>query len=341
MIPYETFDTFLLAFILLIGLGLLCVGGDWLAKGAASLALILKINPVIVGLTIVSISTSMPEMITAFIAAAGGNSGLAVGNIVGSNLGNAGLILGVAALIYPITIQNRLVKQEVPLLLIVTVMFTLMSMGGFLAAGEIGRVEGLLLLAGTAGYLFFMVSQARRSGPAEEGEISDELADELKDPLESVGKCAMFILVGSLFLALGAEMLVGSAVEIATRIGVNEVLIGLTLVALGTSLPELAASIAAALRRQSDIIAGNIVGSNIFNMLLIGGSVSTFFPLQVERRLFVIEFPSMVLLTLLLWFAFYTERKVTRMEGAFLVVLYFVIIGLSSASQMGKILPGI
>ncbi len=320
---------------------MLCVGGDWLAKGAASFALILKINPVVVGLTIVSISTSMPEMITAFIAAAGGNSGLAVGNIVGSNLGNAGLILGVAALIYPITIQNRLVKQEVPLLLIVTVMFTLMSMGGFLAAGEIGRLEGILLLAGAAGYLFFMVMQAKRSGPEETTEIGEELADELKDPIDSMGKCLLFIIVGSVFLAIGAEMLVGSSVQIATRLGVSEVLIGLTLVALGTSLPELAASAAAALRKQSDIIAGNIVGSNIFNMLLIGGSVSTFFPLQVERRLFVIEFPSMVLLTLLLWFAFYTERKVTRLEGGFLVTLYFVIIGLSSLSQMGKILPGI
>nr|WP_267908130.1 calcium/sodium antiporter [Cerasicoccus arenae] len=327
----------LLSFFLIVGLVLLCLGGDWLARGAASLALLLKINPVVVGLTIVSISTSMPEMITAFIAAKGGNSGLAIGNIVGSNLGNAGLILGIAALIYPITIQNRLIKQEVPLLVIVTVMFTLMSMGGFLAAGEIGRLEGLLLLAGTAGYLFFMVFQAKRSGPTE----NEELTEELKDPITSVAKCLSFVLIGAVFLALGAEFLVGSSVQIATRMGVSQVLIGLTLVALGTSLPELAASVAAALRKQSDIIAGNIVGSNIFNMLLIGGSVSTFYPLQVERRLFVIEFPSMVLLTLLLWFAFYTERKVTRLEGGFLVILYFVIIALSSASQMGKILPGI
>jgi len=112
-------------------------------------------------------------------------------------------------------------------------------------------------------------------------------------------------------------------------------------VAIGTSLPELAASVAAALRRQSDIIAGNIVGSNIFNMLLIGGSVATFFPLEVEKRLFVVEFPSMVLLTLLLWFSFHTEKKVTRREGLFLVLLYLLIIGLSFASQTGRILPDV
>lgn len=337
MLDYASFASILLGFILLVGFAMLCLGGDWLARGAGSFALLLKINPVVVGLTIVSIATSMPELITAFIAAAGGNSGLAVGNIVGSNLGNAGLILGIAALICPIAIQNRLVKQEVPLLLIVTVMFTLMSMGGLLVAGEIGRVEGILLLIGTVAYLYFMVVQAKRSGPHE----NDEITEELGEPVTSVSKCMFLILLGGAFLALGAELLVGSSVQIATRLGVPDVLIGLTLVALGTSLPELAASIAAALRKQSDIIAGNIVGSNIFNILLIGGSVSTFYPLQVEARMFVVEFPAMVLLTLILWFAFYTERKVTRMEGGFLVILYLAIIGLSIASQKGLILPNL
>jgi len=336
VIPYEALPYLALAVILVVGLILLCVGGDWLAKGAASLALALKVNPVVVGLTVVSIATSMPEMITAFVAAAGGNSGLAVGNIVGSNLGNAGLILGVAALIYPITIQSRLIRQEVPLLLIVTIMFTLMSMGGYLTVGKIGRVEGLLLLVGTAAYLYFVTTQGKKSNVSKE-----ELSDELSDPITSISKCVVFVLIGGVFLALGAELLVGSAVEIATRLNVSQVLIGLTVVAIGTSLPELAASVAAALRRQSDIIAGNIVGSNIFNMLLIGGSVATFFPLEVEKRLFVVEFPSMVLLTLLLWFSFHTEKKVTRREGLFLVLLYLLIIGLSFASQTGRILPDV
>ncbi|MEO0796944.1 MAG: calcium/sodium antiporter [Verrucomicrobiota bacterium] len=337
MIAYEELSYLWLAFLLLVGLAMLCIGGDWLARGASSLALNLKINPVVVGLTIVSIATSMPELITAFIAAAGGNTPLAVGNIVGSNLGNAGLILGVAALICPIAIQSRLIKQEVPLLLIVTIMFTLMSMGSFLVEGQIGRIEGLLLLSGTVGYLYFVTMQARRSGPLEEEEYSEEL----KDSISSISKCFVFILLGGAFLALGADLLVGSAVQVATNLNVSQVLIGLTLVAIGTSLPELAASVAAALRKQSDIIAGNIVGSNIFNMLLIGGAVSTFYPLQVEKRLFVVEFPAMVLLTTLLWFSFYTQRKVTRMEGLFLLILYFVIIALSSASQMGYILPDV
>jgi len=337
VIDYHSLSYLILAILLIGGLAMLCYGGDWLAKGAASLALAMDVNPVVVGLTIVSIATSMPEMITAMIAAAGGNPSLAVGNIVGSNLGNAGLILGVAALIYPITIQSRLIKQEVPLLLIVTIMFTLMSMGGYVTGGQIGRVEGILLLAGTAAYLYFVTSQAKKSGLDEQEEISEEL----QDPITSVPKCVFFIVLGGVFLAIGAEMLVGSAVEIATRLEVSQVLIGLTVVALGTSLPELAASVAAALRKQSDIIAGNIVGSNIFNMLLIGGTVSTFFPLPVEKKLFVVEYPSMVLLTVLLWFAFYTQRKVTRLEGGFLLILYFVIIVLSFASQTNRIFAGI
>lgn len=319
--------------LLLLGLVFLCYGGDWLARGAASLALLLKINPVVVGLTIVSIATSMPELITAFVAAGQGNPDLAVGNILGSNLGNTGLIMGVAAMIYPVSIQVRLIKQEVPILLIVSILFAAVSMGGSLADGIITRAEGAVLLGCAVAYLVFVVHQARRAGRRAEEEFSAELSD----AITSVPKCTAFVLGGSLLLSLGANVLVGSAVEIAYRLNVSQVLIGLTVVAIGTSLPELAASVAAALRKQSDIIAGNIVGSNIFNIVLIGGSVGTFFPLKVEGSLFLIEFPAMLLLTVLLWVAFYTDRRVTRLEGFFLVLLYFLIIILSSLSQLGHI----
>ncbi len=331
MLEYESFHGVLLAVFLLVGLVLLCFGGDWLAQGASGLALSLNINPVVVGLTIVSLATSMPELITSFIAASRGSTGLAVGNIIGSNLGNSGLIMGVAALIYPVTIQARLIKLEMPILLAATLAFCVMSMGGFLIAGRIGRFEGIALLCGAAAYMLFLIRQARRQGLSEIPGVEEEL----KEAPRSVGKSVLLVVVGSIALAAGADGLVGAATEIATRLNVSEVLIGLTIVAIGTSLPELAASVAAARRRESDLIAGNIIGSNIFNILLIGGSVSAFYTIPVDKQLMTIEFPALVLITVLLWLALSTDRRVSRQEGALLLLLYFLIIALATMVQLG------
>ncbi|WOO42388.1 calcium/sodium antiporter [Rubellicoccus peritrichatus] len=330
MLDYTSFSTLLLIVFLIVGLVLLCFGGDWLAKGASGLALKLDINPVVVGLTIVSVATSMPELITGMIAAGQGSTGLAMGNIIGSNLANSALILGVAALVSPIIIQARLIRQEVPILLVVTVLFTAMGMQGFFKSGEISHLEGFILLALGALYIVFLVIQARKGG----AEDVEGLVEEVKDASNvSLMMCILLVVGGSIGLAAGADMLVGGATEIAVRLNVSEVLIGLTIVAVGTSLPELAASVAAAFRKESDLIAGNIVGSNIFNILLIGGGVSSVFPIPVDKGLMVIEFPSLLLVTVLLWVAFYTDRKVTRKEGIFLVVLYALIIGLSIFAQ--------
>ena len=336
MIPYTDLSTLILVLILIVGLAGLCFGGDWLARGAASLALLWKINPVIVGLTIVSIATSMPELITALLAAGRGSSGLAVGNIIGSNLGNIGLILGIAALVGPVRIQWRLIRQEVPILFVVTLLFTLLCAGGVIINGKLGRIEGALLLLGAVVYLAFLTIQARHP----KKRIEEEYADEIEDPLGSVACCLAYIAAGGVALWLGAELLVNSSVELARRMHISDELIGLTIVAIGTSLPELAASIAAAMRKQSDIIAGNIVGSNIFNMLLVGGGVAAIFPLEIDGRLFEVEYPAMILLTVLLWFAFYTDRRVSRLEGGFLLVLYILVLTLSALSQLG-LLTGI
>ncbi|QYY37021.1 calcium/sodium antiporter [Ruficoccus sp. ZRK36] len=329
MIAYADYSTLLLILLLLIGLAGLCFGGDWLARGAASLALLWNINPVVVGLTIVSIATSMPELITALMATGQGNSDLALGNIIGSNLGNIGLILGVAAIINPVKIQWRLIRQEVPILFVATLIFTLLCLSGYLIDGHLGRLEGGILLAGAAAYLIFLVLQARRA----QKNIQEEYAEETGEPVKSFWGCAGLITLGGIALWLGAELLIGSAVVLAERMEISNALIGLTIVAIGTSLPELAASVAAAIRGQSDIIAGNIVGSNIFNMLLVGGGVSTIFPIKIEGHLFLLEYPAMIIVTILLWMAFFTNRTVSRREGGYFILLYALILTLSAMAQ--------
>lgn len=322
MLTYDSLSIYLLLPILVVGLALLFYGGDWLCEGASKLALRLGTSALAVGLTVVSLATSMPELVTALIAAARGSPDLAVGNIVGSNLANIGLILGVAALVYPISINSRLVLKEMPILIFATLLFTIVSMGGV-----IDRKEGLLLLAGMGAYLFFIFKTAK-SFTIDEIPIALGAPDGLKSKEAiSIADCCTRIACGTLFLAAGAELLVGSSVEIAHRIGVSEVIIGLTVVAIGTSLPELAASVVAALRRESDLCVGNIIGSNLFNILFIGGTVALVAPLPVlENHLFVIEYPAMVLLTLILWGLIFTDRNVSRLEGGLLILLYSLIL---------------
>ncbi|MEM8549388.1 MAG: calcium/sodium antiporter [Verrucomicrobiota bacterium] len=329
MIAYPELSSLILCLLLAVGLAALCFGGDWLARGAASLALLWKISPVVVGLTIVSIATSMPEMITAIIAAAQGNSGLAVGNIIGSNLGNIGLILGIAALITPIRIQWRLIRQEVPILVLITLLFTLLCLIGYTLSGVLGRIEGVLLLAGAVAYLVFLTLQSRGN----QGAVVEEYEDELANPIQNIWACLGLIILAGAALWAGAELLVNSSVVLARRMEISDELIGLTIVAIGTSLPELAASVAAALRKQTDIIAGNIVGSNVFNMLLVGGGVATVYPVQIDGKLFLLEYPAMILLTVLLWILFFTQRKVSRMEGGLLLVIYGLILTLATLYQ--------
>lgn len=334
VIPYSELSSLILIILLVIGLGGLSYGGDSLCRGAASLALNLKINPVVVGLTVVSVATSMPEMVAALVAAGTGSPGIAIGNIIGSNIGNIGLILGISALIYPMGVQARMVTKEVPILLGVTVLFVLLALFAVLSDGQMGRLDGVLLLLVTAAYLWFVTRQAKDGHDP----YAEEVSEELSNPISSNWVAALWVLGGTLLLALGAELLVGGASELAQRLDISDELIGLTVVALGTSLPELAASIAAAKRHQADLIAGNIVGSNLFNLVLIGGVTTSIFPLAIDPSLFKVELPGMLLFTFLLWIVFLTNRRVTRLEGGFLVVLYALIILLAYVTEAP--LPG-
>ncbi len=320
-LPAESFPGWGLCLLVLVGLAGLSYGGDWLTTGAAAVSRNLRIDPVVVGLTVVSMATSMPEMLTSLLAARE-SPGLALGNIIGSNVANTGLILGVTALIAPLVIQLRLIRREVPILLAVTALFYFFGLGGY------NRLEGVILLALTVAYLVFVVHAAKReSSRVAEGFESEE-------PDRSTGSACWLVLGGGALLALGADGLVTASAEIAGRLGVSDVLVGLTIVAIGTSLPELAASVAAARAGHADICAGNIVGSNLFNILLIGGGVAVLIPIPVDSSLLIVEFPALIVLTGLLFWMFKTGRIVSRQEGLVLLLLYLSTLGLSSLSQL-------
>jgi cation:H+ antiporter len=324
-LQFPAFSIWLLLLLMVVGFAALTFGGDWLTAGAVTISTNLKINPVVVGLTVVSMATSMPEMMTSLLAAKD-SPGLALGNILGSNVANIGLILGVTALITPLVIQLRLIQREIPILLSVTGLFALFAMGGY------ARWEGIVLLLIVFTYLFYVVRWAKQESATVEAEFEQEAA---REGTHSTLVGGLLVLLGGAVLALGADVLIGSSVELAGRMGVSETLIGLTIVAIGTSLPELAASVAAARSGHSDICAGNIIGSNLFNLLLIGGGVASIIPIPVDPALLLVEFPALVLMTALLLWIFKSGHIVTRREGAFLLFLYVAVLSLSAVSQLG------
>ena len=324
-LPFPILSVWLLLLILGLGFTALMFGGDWLTNGAVAISTNLRINPVVVGLTVVSMATSMPEMMTSLLAAKT-SPGLALGNILGSNVANIGLILGITALISPLVIQLRLIQREVPILIFVTALFAFFAIGGY------SRGEGLILPGIVFTYLFFVVRWAKQESAVVAAEFQQEATTEVQR--SSVAGVLLVVLGGGV-LALGADVLVGASVEFAGRMGVSETLIGLTIVAIGTSLPELAASVSAARSGHSDICAGNIIGSNLFNLLLIGGGVATIMPIPVDPSLLLVEFPALVLLTGLLLWIFKSGHIVSRCEGVLLLLLYVAILSLSALSQLG------
>ena len=323
----SSFPLWALLLILVVGLVALTYGGDWLTDGAVTISANFKINPVVIGLTVVSIATSMPEMATSLMAAKS-NPGIALGNILGSNIANIGLILGVAAMIAPLKIQLRMIRREVPILIFVTLLF-----GAFALGGGFQRLEGVVLLLLTVAYLIYVVRGAKE--PDAQAAVEEFSANTDTVGRRSTLAAMLLILLGGAGLAFGADCLVGASVELATRMAVSDLFIGLSIVAIGTSLPELAASISAVRAGHGDLCAGNIVGSNLFNMLLIGGGVSAFAGMDVRIELLLVEFPALVLLSALLLWIFKSGHIVSRAEGAFLLFLYVAILSLSGLSQFG------
>jgi cation:H+ antiporter len=299
----------LLTVILLIaGLAVLVFAGDYLVKGATGLAENLGIPPLVIGLTIVAFGTSAPELFISVQAALFGKPGIAIGNVLGSNISNVLLVLGVPALIAAIHVTQKGVRTSVSVMLGVTAAFMVM-----MADGVVSRIDGLVLLAGLAGFIGWQLLVARN------GSIEMEDSDSPHD----AKRIALYLGAGLVGLPVGAQLTVDSASEIARMFAVSDAVIGLTIVAIGTSLPELATSVMAARRGSSDVAIGNVVGSNIFNILAIMGVTSLIIPVEVAERFVSIDMWVTAVVSLVLAVIVFGRMTIGRPLGAALTAAFF------------------
>jgi len=302
---------------LLLGLGLvlLVAGADTLVKGAARLAGAFGIPSLVIGLTVVAFGTSAPELAVSVKAAYAGQAELAIANVVGSNIFNVLFILGVAAVIMPLVISKQLIRQDVPIMVVASLICVLMVQDG-----QLSRLEAGFLFAGLIAYTVFLFLQGKKQGAdAGDGEVEAML----KEP-HPMWQNLLFVIGGLALLVLGARLLVDSAVALATAWGVNEAVIGLTIVAAGTSLPEVVTSIVATIRGERDIAVGNVVGSNIFNILCVlglSGLVSPV-PLLAGEQMSQLDIPVMLAVALLCVPFFFAGAILNRIEGALFLAAY-------------------
>ena len=300
------------AVLIAAGLALLTAGAEGLVRGGAALAIRFGITPLAVGLTVVAYGTSSPEMVVSVSTALADQGNLAIGNVVGSNIFNIALILGVAALVRPAAVQAQTVRLDVPI-----VIGTAVLLAALLLDGAISRGEGATLIAGALTYTAFTLWSARRETAAVQAEASEAL---LHEP-SPAWRDALYVAGGLALLVGGSRMLVAGAVSIAQGAGMSEAVIGLTILAAGTSLPELATSLVAAVRGQSDIAIGNVVGSNIFNVVAIVGVSALVRPLAASG-IGVVDLAVMVAVSVLLLPLLWTGFRLNRWEGALLLTVY-------------------
>jgi len=294
------------------GLVLLGGGGEVLVRGAVGLARSLRVTPAVIGLTIVSAGTSFPELVVSLLANLRGIPAVAVGNVLGSNIFNIGLILGVCALFITFPVEKKTLRLEWPLLMAISVLAALLMKGG------VGRFEGFLLLFVLVAFNVWMVQVARRQFEAEEAVLVEGEAPPPSEP----GKAIFYTVLGLVLLPVGAELVVRGAVGIALALGVSDRLIGLTVVAMGTSLPELASSLMAAIRGRTDVAVGNVIGSNVFNLAGIVGLTAVVKPLAVQPAFLRSDVFWMLGFTLLLAPLLYIHRKIGRVEGIVLLTMF-------------------
>lgn len=293
---------------LVIGLVGLFVGGEFLVRGAVGIARKFGLSPLVIGLTVVGFGTSMPELLVSIQAALGGTPAIAMGNVVGSNIANILLILGVSAVIAPVGIGFAGLRRDLAVMLAATVALWGMILGGYL-----GRIEGLILCAGLLTFLW----AALRSG--QDQKANPKLSTEDPPPL---WRSALIAVAGLAVLMVSARLLIDAATEIALAFGVSEAVIGLTIVAIGTSLPELATSVVAALRKQADIAVGNVVGSNIFNILGILGITAAITPVPVDPRFAGVDMALAFAAAAGLTFVSWRWGRLGRPAGAGLLAVY-------------------
>ena len=306
--------------VLVIGLALVIYGANIMVDGSASLAKSYNISNIVIGLTVVSFGTSSPELAITIYSASTGNTELAIGNIVGSNIVNILLILGVTSIIYPLTILRNTVLKEIPLSLLASIVLFIMVKDSFFGNGPnmISLGDSLVLLSFMVIFMYYLLNLARTNSDKEEVKIQT-----------MTRKKSLLLIIGGLVLLVGGgKLFVDSAVKLAVSFGLSQAVIGLTIVAIGTSLPELATSVVAALKKNSDIAVGNAVGSNIFNIFLILGAGGIVAPLP-QGNISDIDFYVCILASIVLLISGYAieSNKIKKIEGIFFVILYLMYIG--------------
>ncbi|MBF6057229.1 MULTISPECIES: calcium/sodium antiporter [Thiomicrorhabdus] len=318
--------------VLLVGLALLVWSSDIFIDGAASTAVHLQISPLIIGVVVLGFGTSMPEIVVSSIASLDNSPGLAIGNAIGSNIANVGLVLGVTALIAPIIVKSSILKRELPMLLAI-------SLGVFLllSDGSLDFFDGIIMVSALVAAMFWMIRVNKEIDP------SDPIASETQHEIESMqslsmNKSLLFLLIGLIILMSSAQMMVWGAEHIARYFEVPDVIIGLTIIAIGTSLPELAAAIAAARKNEADLMIGNIVGSNLFNILAVLSVPALIAPGSLEKDVLWIDYPVMLgftLLMLVLALPLRGKTEIAKVKGLLLTSLFVAYLGLLYVRSTG------
>lgn len=311
--------TILTVVLFVAGLGALILGAEWLVRGASRLAAKIGISPLVIGLTVVAFGTSAPEMAVSVQSSLAGQADIAIGNVVGSNIFNILLILGASALITPLIVQQQLIRLDVPIMVGISILLLLFSLDGV-----IGRLEGILLFGGIITYTVFLIVQSRKESKAVEDEYAQEFAVKADGGWRPWVINIGFVGLGLTLLVLGSNWLVDSSVAIARWLGLSELIIGLTIVAAGTSMPEVATSITAAIKGERDIAIGNVVGSNIFNILAVLGLSGMVSPngVPVSPAALAFDIPIMIAVALITVPILFTGNRIDRWEGGIFLFYY-------------------
>ena len=311
--------------LLAVGFAFLVKGADFFVEGSSSIAKKLKVPPIIIGLTIVAMGTSLPETAVSVTASLVQNNELAVSNVVGSNIFNLMFVIGVCSILTPIMVQKATVVRDIPLSLGCALFLLVLGVSGLgdKAGMTLGHADGVIFLIVFAGYIFTMVRsamKARAAGQKVEIEGVEE-CDNMKEL--SYGKSILFLIVGAAASALGGDLTVDTASRIAIELGMSQTLVGLTIVSIGTSLPELVTSVVAARKNEVDMAVGNAVGSNIFNILMVLGISSAISPVALIREN-IIDIVLLMVFSVMVWIFAGTRKKIERKEGIIMVVVYLV-----------------
>ena len=321
---------------IVLGFAGLIFAGEILVRGASNLAAAANISPLVIGLTVVAFGTSAPELAVTAQAAWSGAPELAVGNVVGSNIANVLLILGIAALVAPLVVQSRVVRIDVPIMVAASIGLWVLALNGGLSFWD-----GAVLFTVLVVYIVWSIREGRGEDPAVQEEFAGSLARSGRSQLGHLGRQVGLVVAGLIVLAISARILVDGATDIARGLGVSDLVIGLTVVAVGTSLPELVASVVASLRGERDIAVGNVVGSNLFNILGVLGIGAMVAPngIPVSEQVIGLDLPIMIATAVACLPIFFTGRRISRMEGGlflgyFLAYMAYVVMGATDASYM-------